>query len=224
VAPLTSGWWFAPTETVVYSNPYFVQVPVPVAAVDYSQPIPVPAAAPVETAVPEELPATPQQSVPPEVSQAFGAARAAFRAGDFAQAQALAEQALAKMPGDPALHEFRALTLFAQGKYRDAAAALFAVLSAGPGWDWETLKGLYPDTATYTAQLRALETYHRAHRDDAAADFVMAYHYLVIGQPEVAANMLDEVIRLKPEDQLAAGLLRSLRTPRSDQPAPQVIQ
>ena len=34
---------------------------------------------------------------------------------------------------------------------------LYVVLTAGPGWDWATMVGLYPDVDTYTRQLRALE-------------------------------------------------------------------
>ena len=49
------------------------------------------------------------------------------------------------------LHEFLALVFFAQGKYDQAAAPLYAVLSVGPGWDWTTLSGMYPDVDTYTA-------------------------------------------------------------------------
>ena len=45
--------------------------------------------------------------------------------------------------------------LFAQGKYEQAAAPLYAVLSVGPGWDWTTLSGMYPDVDTYTGQLRS---------------------------------------------------------------------
>jgi hypothetical protein len=36
------------------------------------------------------------------------------------------------LPSDATLHEFRGLTLFAQGNYKDAAATLYAVLAAGP--------------------------------------------------------------------------------------------
>ena len=49
------------------------------------------------------------------------------------------------------------LVLFALQRYDEASVALYAVLSIGPGWDWPTLVGLYPDVETYTAQLRALE-------------------------------------------------------------------
>ena len=37
------------------------------------------------------------------------------------------------------------LVLFAQGKYEQAAAPLYSVLSVGPGWDWTTLIGNYSD-------------------------------------------------------------------------------
>jgi len=47
--------------------------------------------------------------------------------------------------------------LFAQANYKEAAAGLYSVLSAGPGWDWTTLSSLYPSVDTYTAQLRTLE-------------------------------------------------------------------
>ena len=69
------------------------------------------------------------------------------------------DQAIALVPNDTVLHEFRGLTLFALGRYKEAAAAEYAVLSAGPGWDWTTLSGLYPNVDVYTEQLRALEQY-----------------------------------------------------------------
>ena len=66
------------------------------------------------------------------------------------------------MPNDATMHEFLALVLFAQGKYEQAAAPLYAVLSVGPGWDWTTLIGNYNDANLYTEQLRALEAYVKA--------------------------------------------------------------
>ena len=48
-------------------------------------------------------------------------------------------QAIAKKPNDPVLHEFRALILFATKEYKASAAVVYAVLSMGPGWDWATL-------------------------------------------------------------------------------------
>ena len=94
----------------------------------------------------------------------FDAGRASFQQGNYTDALQQADAALAKLPNDTTLHEFRALCLFALGRYDEAAAALYAVLSVGPGWDWTTLIGLYPDVDVYTAQLRALEDYCRATR------------------------------------------------------------
>ena len=84
----------------------------------------------------------------------FDAGRAAFQQGNYTDALAQADAALAKLPGDTTLHEFRALCLFALSRYDEAAAALYAVLSVGPGWDWATLIGLYPSIDPYTQQLR----------------------------------------------------------------------
>ena len=42
-------------------------------------------------------------------------------------------------------------------RYDEAAAVAYTVLTAGPGWNWTTLVGLYPDVDTYTNQLRAVE-------------------------------------------------------------------
>ena len=98
------------------------------------------------------------------------------------------EQAIAALPSDAALHEFRALTLFAQGKYTEAAAALYAVLAAGPGWDWKTMSDLYPDNDTYTAQLRALEEYVKDNRKDPQVRFLLGYNYMVLDDRAAAAE------------------------------------
>ena len=58
----------------------------------------------------------------------------------------------ASRPTKAALHEFRGLALFALKRYDEAAAALYAVLTVGPGWDWPTLISIYPDVSVYTAQ------------------------------------------------------------------------
>ena len=97
-------------------------------------------------------------------NQAIGllnTSRDSFARGDYTQAMAWIDQAIAKKPTYTVLHEFRALILFATGQYRPAAAAIYAVLSVGPGWDWATLSSFYPDPNAYTRQLQALEQYCR---------------------------------------------------------------
>ena len=119
------GWRFAQQPSTHRSSPR----PRPY---NYSQPI-------STTAAP------PEQAVAGQATSAFDQAREAFKAGDYAQALQLDQQALAQMPNDTTMHEFLALVYFAQGKYEQAAAPLYAVLSVGPGWDWTTLSGMYAD-------------------------------------------------------------------------------
>ena len=68
--------------------------------------------------------------------------------------------------------------MFAQGKYKEAAAGLYSVLSVGPGWDWTTMCSLYPNVEVYTKQLRALEAAVKQNPQANDARFVLAYHYL----------------------------------------------
>jgi tetratricopeptide (TPR) repeat protein len=233
----------SPGDTYVYSNPYYAAptdttVVVPT-ELDYAAAIPAPTVAQSLIAYPpppdqqlldsgEALPTTeppPPDSKDETVAKAnkeFDAAREAFKAGDAAKAQALAEKAIRLLPSDATLHEFRAMTLFAQGRYKDAAATLYAVLAAGPGWDWKTMRGLYPDEDTYTRQLRALEEHVRKAPDSAEARFVLAYQYLVLGSKDEAVKQLKEVVRLQPQDKLSAALVKALTTPdaAATSPAP----
>ena len=66
------------------------------------------------------------------MSTSFDTARDAFKAGDYARALELTDQAIRQMPNDAALHELRGVVLFALHRYEDAAAPLYAVLSVGP--------------------------------------------------------------------------------------------
>jgi tetratricopeptide (TPR) repeat protein len=145
----------------------------------------------------------------------FDAAREAFKSGDYPRALDLADQSLKQAPNDPVLHEFRALVLFALKRYDEAAAALYAVMSVGPGWDWTTLISLYADPETYTQQLRALEDYCTQNRNSASARFVLAYQYLTEGFPDDAIRQLQNVVALQPKDRLSAQLLQQLE--RKDQ-------
>ena len=104
-------------------------------------------------------------------------------------------------------------------QYKEAAAGAYAVLSVGPGWDWTTLSSFYPDMDTYTLQLRALEQYVEAHRDQPDVRFLLAYHYLTCGYTDAAAQQLKAVVQLNPKDQLSAQLVASLTVPQGAEPA-----
>ena len=189
-----------------YANPYYDATVVANQAAgfgpyDYSQPIDTSAAPAAE-------------SVADPAMTLFDAGRAAFMKADYAGALGKTNEALATLPNDTTLHEFRALCLFALGRYDESAATLYAVLAVGPGWDWTTLLGLYPSIDVYTAQLRALEAYCGANQGSATARFVLAYHYLTQGHTDAAVTMLKEVVALKPGDALSAKLVRQLDRPK----------
>ena len=169
------------------------------ATIDYSQPI--------AAAVPPE-PLADQTSAADEASQLLDAARDAFLQGDYRAALSQVNRAIARNPNDPLPHEFRCLVCFALKQYKEAAAGAYAVLSAGPGWDWTTLSSFYPDMDVYTQQLRALEQYIDAHPDQPDVRFLLAYHYLTCGHTDAAAQQLKAVVQLNPKDQLSAQLLR----------------
>lgn len=207
--------------TIVYNNPYYVPVPVPVDSgptiiqsstlevpqpLDYSRPIQVTSTRDVSTT---------DDDIPRETKQRMDSARAAFARGDYSTALRECDQALQLLPGDTNLHEFRALCLFAQQKYQEAAGVLYAVLAAGPGWDWNTLSSFYTRADDYTKQLRALEAFVREHPQDASAHFVLAYHYLVLDQRQAALEQLRVVIKLQPKDKISAGLAEALQKDES---------
>ena len=164
---------------------------------DYSQPISTTAAAPAA-------------GVTDQATTVFDQARDAFKQGNYAQAIQLGQQALGQTPNDPTLHEFLALALFAQGQYDQAASPLYAVLSVGPGWNWTTLIGMYPD-ANSTPAAPALEAYVKANPQSAPGHFVLGYHYVCQGHNEAAAKQFEEAARLQPSDTLSAQLAAHLQ-------------
>jgi Tfp pilus assembly protein PilF len=173
---------------------------------DYSQPLSTTAPAPA-------------QNVTNQAIATFDQARDAFKQGNYAQAIQLDQQALGQTPNDPTLHEFLALGQFAQGQYDQAASPLFAVLSAGPGWDWTTLIGNYSDANVYTQQLRALEAFAKTNPQSAPAHFVLGYHYLTQGHNDAAAKQYQEAARLQPADTLSAQLAAQLQPSAAQAPA-----
>lgn len=200
--PWTWGYWS-------YYNPYYTgPLTFGATTVNYSQPI-----------VLAQPPAgVDQTSAEDQATAFFDSARDAFTHGDYQQALTQVDNAIALLPNDSVLHEFRGLALFALGDYRQAAASIYAALSVGPGWDWTTLSSFYPDTDVYTQQLRALEQYAGAHPGEPDARFLLAYEYLTCGYTDQAVAQLQDVVRLNPKDQLSAQLLASLTNPQSASP------
>jgi tetratricopeptide (TPR) repeat protein len=188
-----------------YSNPYYAES----MPVDYSEPVVTP---PLEAAPTEA--GQPAAALPKGVSQEavakFDKARAAFHEGKYEEALKLTDQAVALMPRDAVLHEFRSLVLFALKRYAESAAAIQAVLAVGPGWDLKTLTGLYATMETYTSQLRALEAARNKELKRADLRFLCGYHYLTLGYPTQALDEFRRAAELQPKDPVAAALVATL--------------
>ncbi len=203
--PYSYGWGYSN-----YSNPFygaqgsalaaggqgFAGGVVPT-AYDYNVPLDTAAATPAD------------EVVNPAVST-LDQARDAFKAGDYPKALDLINQTIKTLPNDADAHEFRGVTLFALGQFKDAATTLYAVLSSGPGWDWTTLISLYPNVDVYTQQLRALEQYRTQNPTDPSARFVLAYLYTSQGSNDAAAREYGELARLLPNDPLIVRLRRTV--------------
>jgi TolA-binding protein len=206
-APVTTGVAnYSPAETSVESQPA-PATPSPTAVPPPAEPT---AAPPADDSQPTDDPAV-KAAVP-----IFDEGRELFKKGDYAGAEAKVGKAIGILPQDRVLHEFRALVLFAEQKYPDAASTLYAVVASGPGWNWETLSSYYPDVDVYTRQLRALEAHTRANPKSADDHFVLAYHYLVMGKTDNAIKMLERVTNLLPKDQLSAQILSALKSKRPE--------
>jgi tetratricopeptide (TPR) repeat protein len=183
-----------------YANPYYTASAYGPVCYDYSQPLPT---APTDANAPAD--ATAQAAM----SQ-FDDARAEFKQGDDSAALNAVNAAIRLAPSDAEMHEFRALVLFHQGNYTEAAATLYPVLAAGPGFNWETVWSLYPSYDAYEQDLRSLESYVKTHATEAPPRFLLAYQHLVVGHYASAERDLKEVVRLQPEDKLSQSLLEAL--------------
>jgi tetratricopeptide (TPR) repeat protein len=223
------GWGYQPA----YVNPYYVAPAVATTPVyNYSQPVVVYNYSTTNTTTDNSVATT---NNPPAADPAADAAYGRFdeclqlfKAGNFRQALSACDDAIAKSPNDPVMHEVRALIQFALGQYANAAAVLNSLLASSPGMDWTTLSSLYDDIDTYTQQLRLLEDYCKSNPKDAPAQFVLAYHYMVAGYSEEAADVLKVVVKLQPKDLVAQRMLESLSPPEdadadktAEAPAPQ---
>lgn len=139
-------------------------------------------------------------------ADAVDQSRDAFKTGDYVAALKSCDEAIAYTPGDVTLHEYRALVLFALGRYSDAAGVMNPVLASGPGWGWDTMVGFYDSSATYDGQLRKLESYVKGKPDGADGHFLLGYHYLVCGHVEKAYEQFSITAKLQPADSVSREL------------------
>lgn len=203
------GWGYS-----AYSNPYYSDGGA--YGYDYSQPLVVysdSATTSAETTVTGTAVSSSQPQPTDEGMAAFDEARESFRIGDYASALTKLDTTLKTMPRDTVVHEFRGLVLFALAKYPESAAATYAILASGPGWDWTTMISLYPGVETYTKQLRALEEFAKSNPNSPDAHFLLAYHYQTCNHSGNAARQFKLAQALLPDDKLLKQLVAMTAQP-----------
>ncbi|MCU0720238.1 MAG: tetratricopeptide repeat protein [Pirellula sp.] len=211
------GWGLSnvyQSYSTVYVNPYYVPIattrPASI-AFDYSQPIVVnnyQAADVMDRS----------SRINDEEAQAlqrFDEALEAFQGGKYPLANQLLKEAIRLNGGDPVIHEVYALSLFAIGDYEAAAATLNALLASAPGMDWTSVSSLYGNIGDYTTHLRRLEDYCEQKSGTASSEFVLAYHYLVLGEKDAAIQSLQIVVENQPKDLTAKRMLEALSPPKT---------
>lgn len=208
---MTSGWGYGTS----YYNPYCVQpVATVVVAYDYSLPVVVNNYVSSDAESGDAIAQADQQT--PESEQAtklFDDGLSQFKSGDYQAALGNFDAALQKLPGDPVVHEVRALTLFALGDYQSSAAALNSFLSSAPGMDWTTMSSLYGNVDDYQSQLRKLAQSCESNPNDPSSHFVLAYQYLATDSKDNAVNALAVVVKNQPKDSTARRMLDALAPP-----------
>jgi len=157
---------------------------------------------------PQQVPFAPQAADNGPLSEA----QSAFLAGDYRNSLRLALHAEVESPQDPKAHELVSLSLFALGDYLGAASRAHAALALGPPSDWNSLYGYYNDVAKYTGQLRRLEKTVAAAPNSAYGQFLLGYHYLMIGAKDNAKTKFARAVQLTPDDRLARYILKQLQT------------
>jgi tetratricopeptide (TPR) repeat protein len=206
---MTNSWGY---NNASYYNPYYAEPTIAQSIpYDYSEPVVVNNYISSNNDVAGSESQNDRSSTPQ--SQAFSSFDQGldkFKAGQYVSALSDFNAALKELPGDAVVHEVRSLALFANGDYKAAAAGLNSLLSSAPGMDWTTMSGLYGNPEDYTAQLRKLEQFCRSNPNDASANFVLAYHYLVVGEKDAAIDALRVVVKNQPKDITAKRMLDAL--------------
>jgi len=150
----------------------------------------------------------------PSGDQFRQSAENAFRAGQFGNAARLANHALVEDSDNVNLHLLFSQALFAAGDYRDAALAVHRAAAVGGieklGYHVKNGKNLYRNSS-YTDALNRLNSFIGKNPNDAAARFLRGYHFMFLeNHSDRAARELARVVKLQPQDRLAADLLSTL--------------
>lgn len=125
-----------------------------------------------------------------------------FNAGTYHRAVDQFRLAIKQVEDDPTTHFYLAQSLFAVGKYHEAAQAIKDGLRLNPEWlevEFD-VRTLYGNRAELLAQLGALGKELNANTLDRNLLFLMGFELFIAGERERARTILEQVVRLEADD------------------------
>lgn len=158
-----------------------------------------------------------------EVESFADKGEAAFRARDYEGAVNAWRHAAIDDPQNGLVVMLLGESLFATGKYEEAAGATQAAMQLLPRGEWGVVvsnaQELYGKFQDYTTHLRALESAVKSQPEAPALRFLVAFHYAYLGFPRDAVAQLDKTLKLAPQDQAAKALRDEMRAKLPAKPA-----
>lgn len=145
------------------------------------------------------LPDQPEKDPVAESARQVGLGKMAFAAKEYGRAERRFHRAAQVAPKEPLPHFLLAQARMAQGKYREATAAIHDGLRLFPDWPSIPYKvrDLYQEhPAEFDLHLKRLDEALRRHPDDPALLFLYAYHLWFDGRQAEARPLFQRAARL----------------------------
>jgi predicted Zn-dependent protease len=160
-----------------------------------------------------EPPAPPKELTPEEQARSLvQEARKAFKSKEYSTALERVNEVLELVPNNADAHQFRSLIHFAMDGYREAAAEAYEAFLRGPAWTWETIRDFYPGAAVYTEQFRKLQKAAADQPESLEVQFLLAYHYMMLGHLKHSETQLRKVLEIRPGEPVSEQLLVAVRS------------
>lgn len=226
----TSGYYPAyqslcSSNAAYYATRYFYQPALAIGGASLSADAAFVVAATPEAAVAATSEVTAAQTAPDERPSAEEANRGSeafahqgelhFKAGQYSEAAYAFRHALVDDPENGVLMLLLSQSLFADGKFAEAAGAAQVAMLMLPADQWgvviDNYEELYNDNQKYTDQLRALEKARKEKPEEPGLRFLLGYQYGYLGYPTNAVKELDKAIELAPQDELTAKLREQMQ-------------
>ena len=135
-----------------------------------------------------------------------------FKQSDFTAAAVRFKAATEVDLTDPISHFAYGHTLFALGRYAEAAASIREGMARYPDWGKVSMnrRSVYRDPTEFDQRLSHLKAWVEAHPEETDVWFLLGYYYYFTQQPQRAQETFQRVVELDPHDRQARYFLMRL--------------